>query len=80
MDTVHLLLRTPRRNIVLLCSIIEAYEGVAVVRTVDPAQGLLELLVAPAFCATALTLLHALAQEMELCLIDTGEADSSSPP
>jgi hypothetical protein len=69
MDTVRLLLQVPRHNIILLCSIIEGYEGVAVLRTVNPAQGLLELLVAPAFCTTALTLLHALAQEMDLHLI-----------
>jgi hypothetical protein len=73
MDTVQVLLQTPRRNIALLCSIIGGYEGVAVLRTVNPAQGLLELLVAPAFRATALTLLHALAEEMELSLIDPGD-------
>jgi hypothetical protein len=74
MDTVRLLLRIPRCDIVLLCSIVAGYEGVAVVRTVDPSQGLVELLVAPAFHTTALTLLHALAQDMDLHLVDAGEA------
>lgn len=74
MDTVCLLLRIPRCDIVLLCSIVAGYEGVAVVRTVDPAQGLVELLVAPAFHTTALTLLHALAQDMDLHLVDAGES------
>jgi hypothetical protein len=74
MDTVRLLLRIPRRNIVLLCSIVAGYEGVAVVRTVNPGQGLVELLVAPAFYATALTLLHALTQDMDLHLVDAGES------
>lgn len=72
MDTVCLLLRIPRRDIGLLCSIVAGYEGVAVVRTVDSGQGLVELLVAPAFYATALTLLHALTQDMDLHLIDAG--------
>ena len=74
MDTVRLLLRVPRCDIVLLCSIVAGYEGVAIVRTVDPAQGLIELLVAPAFYTTAVTLLHALAQDMELHLVDTGDS------
>jgi hypothetical protein len=73
MDTVRLLLQVPRRNIVRLCSIIEGYEGMAILRTIDPTQGLLELLIAPAFHATALSLLHTLGQELDLSLIDTGE-------
>jgi hypothetical protein len=60
-----------------LCSIVAGYEGVAVVRTVDSGQGLVELLVAPAFYATALTLLHALTQDMDLQLVDAGETQSS---
>lgn len=70
METVCLLLQAPRRNIVRLCSIIEGYEGVAILRTVNAAQGLLELLVAPAFHDTARALLHALAHDMDLHVID----------
>ena len=78
MDTDRLLLRLPRRNIALLCSIVEGYEGVAIVRTLDSDQGLLELLIAPAFRATALALLHVLAKDMELCLIDVGDHDPTA--
>jgi hypothetical protein len=74
MDIVRLLLQIPRRNIVLLCSIVASYEGVAIVRTVDPGQGLVELLVAPAFHATALTLLHALTRDIDLHLVDAEES------
>jgi hypothetical protein len=70
METVQVLFRAPRRNIVRLCSIIEGYEGVAILRTVNATQGLLELLVAPAFHDTARALLHALAPEMELQVLD----------
>ncbi len=42
----------------------------AILRTIDPAQGLLELLVAPAFHCTALELLQFLADEMELDLLE----------
>ena len=80
MDTVCILLRAPRHHIGLLCSLIEGYEGVAVLRTVDPVQGLLELLVAPAFHSTALTVVRALAQDLDLCLIDAGNVPTSSEP
>jgi Domain of unknown function (DUF4911) len=73
METVCLFLQTPRQNIVRLCSIIEGYEGVAVLRTVNAAQGLLELLVAPAFHDTARSLLHALAHDMDLHVLDICE-------
>jgi len=52
------------------------YEGVAVVRTIDPGQGLVELVVAPAFYTVALDILQALAQEMSLCLLDVEAEDS----
>jgi hypothetical protein len=51
------------------------YEGIAIVRTVDPKQGLVELLVAPAFYTMALDIVQALTQEMPLCLL-TGEAET----
>jgi Domain of unknown function (DUF4911) len=73
MDTVCLLLHAPRQNIVLLCSIIAGYEGMAILRTVNAAQGLLELLVAPAFHDTALSLLRALAHEMDVHVINANQ-------
>jgi hypothetical protein len=78
MDVVCVQLQVARRDIVLLCCLFEGYEGVAVVRTIDPIQGLVELLVAPAFHTTALTLLNVLAEDMELRLVASREA--SLPP
>ena len=77
MDVVRLSLRVPRRNIVRLCNLLEGYEGMAILRTVNPAQGLIELLVAPAFYDMALTLVRSLADEMELDLLD---AKDTIPP
>ena len=77
MDVVRLSLRVPRRNIVRLCSLLEGYEGMAILRTVNPAQGLIELLVAPAFYDMALTWVQSLADEMELDLLDA--KDTTSP-
>lgn len=78
MDTDQILLRLPRHHIALLCSIVEGYEGVAIVRTLDAGQGLLELLIAPDFRATVLALLHVLVEDMELCLIDVGDHDPTA--
>jgi len=51
------------------------YEGVAIVRTVDPKQGLVALLVAPAFYTTVLDIVQALSQEMPLSLLTTEAGD-----
>ena len=77
MDTRCVLVRVERHDIGLLCSLMAGYEGVAIVRTVDPKQGLVVLLVAPAFYTTVLDILQALSQEMPLCLLTT-EADDMS--
>jgi len=69
MDTCCVLVRVERHDIGLLCSLMAGYEGVAIVRTVDPQQGLVELLVAPAFYMTVLDIIQSLSQEMPLCLL-----------
>jgi len=70
MDTRCVLVRVARHDIGLLCSLMAGYEGVAIVRTIAPRQGLVELLVAPAFYSVALDILRALAQDMSLRLLD----------
>lgn len=80
MDVVCIRLQVLQRDIALLCSLIAGYEGVAIVRTVDSTQGLVELLVAPAFYVTALTLLTAFSQDIDLCLIETRESLSIVHP
>jgi len=77
MDTGGLLIQVERQHIGLLCSFLAGYEGVAIVRTRDPQQGLVELLIAPAFYTTALDILQALSQEMPLSLLP---GDSSVGP
>ena len=75
MDTRCVLVRVERHDIGLLCSLMAGYEGVAIVRTVDPKQGLVVLLVAPAFYMTVLDIIQALSQEMPLCLLRTEAGD-----
>jgi len=75
MDTRCVLARVKRHDIGVLCSLMAGYEGVAIVRTVDPKQGLVALLVAPAFYMTVLDIIQALSQEMPLCLLATEAGD-----
>lgn len=48
-DSLVLKVKTEKRHIAYVSFIIEAYDGMAVVRTADPEAGLLEVLVAPDF-------------------------------
>ncbi|RPI78498.1 MAG: DUF4911 domain-containing protein [Desulfobacteraceae bacterium] len=47
METVRWTLETERRHIAYLRHLIESYDGMAVVRTVDPQQAVIELMIAP---------------------------------
>lgn len=76
MDTRCVLVRVERHDIGLLCSLMAGYEGVAIVRTVDSKQGLVALLVAPAFYRTVLDIIEALSQEMPLCLLTSAAGDT----
>jgi len=77
MDTRCVLVRVERHDIGLLCSLMAGYEGVAIVRTVDPRQGVVALLVAPAFYTTVLDIIQAISEEMPLCLLETGDLPES---
>ncbi len=48
-DVVVCHYRVSPRKIVLLKSILEGYEGLVVVRTADPARGIVQLLISPDF-------------------------------
>jgi len=78
MDTRCVLVRVERHDIGLLCSLMAGYEGVAIVRTVDPQQGVVVLLVAPAFYTTVLDIVQALSQEMPLSLLATEDSPADS--
>lgn len=47
MDTINLLIQIPPREIAFLTFVLESYEGVASMRTVDPGKGIVELMVPP---------------------------------
>jgi hypothetical protein len=49
MNTVTWYYRVDPKKIVLIKSLLEGYEGFVVVRTADPKEGIVELLVSPDF-------------------------------
>ena len=58
--------QVPRREIAYFNFLLESYEGLASVRTIDPQQGILELMVPPELKEELLSLLEAMKEEMEL--------------
>jgi Domain of unknown function (DUF4911) len=61
-DVVPIYLRVAPRDIALLKFVVESYEGVGIVRTVDPTAAVIVVLVAPDFLATARSILASLAE------------------
>jgi hypothetical protein len=59
-----LMYRVDRREIAYLTDILEGYEDLGVLRTVDPVHALIEVLYAPDFYADAVALMEALALEV----------------
>ena len=66
MDTISLLLQIPPHEIAFLSFILESYEGVAIARTVDPHQGILELMVSPDYQEEIREILKDLSQQFPI--------------
>ena len=64
METIKWKFRVSRENIHYLRTTIEAYDGMAVVRTVDPWEATIELLIAPG-CEDLISRLIAALRERE---------------
>ncbi len=60
MKTTKLLFKVERREINFIQSIIESYDGMAFVSTVDPSEGILELRISPGCETLILDLLESL--------------------
>lgn len=68
-DSVIITVKTEKRHIAYSSFIIEAYDGIGVVRTADPESGLLEILVAPDMLPDFMDLAGALSEEMPFKVI-----------
>jgi hypothetical protein len=75
MDTFSILIQIPPEEIAFLSFILESYEGVAIAQTIDPVQGLMELMVAPDYQEEVREILQDLSQQFpikEICPSSTG--------
>ncbi len=66
MDTISYRAKVHRDQIGFVNSIIEGYDGIAVVRTLDPKEGILELWVSPFFEDVTTEVMKSLAEEIGL--------------
>jgi hypothetical protein len=70
MDTRSRLLRVRPKDIAYFKFIIESYEGMAVVRTKDPREAVVELMVAPGWEKDVEEILEGLRKEMTIELLE----------
>lgn len=66
MDTESRFFRLPRKDIAYFKFIIESYEGMAVVRTKDPHEAVVELMVAPGWEKDVDEVIEGLRQEIAI--------------
>ena len=64
MDTHSRTFRIRKQDIAYFKFIIESYEGMAVVRTLDPSEAVVELMIAPGWEGEVETVLKGLGQEI----------------
>lgn len=69
MDSMPLTVKTEKRHIAYVNFIVEAYDGMAIIRTTDPEAGLLEVLVSPDFLADFRRVADALDREVGFKII-----------
>ena len=62
-DSIQWQIEVDKKDIAYIVSIFEGYDHLAVVRTIDPAQGLIELMISPDFLEDTRKLTEALAKE-----------------
>jgi hypothetical protein len=66
MDTISLFIKIPTTEIAYLNFILESYEGVAVVRTIDPREGIVEVMIPPSYQKEIKEILKDLATEFPI--------------
>ncbi len=70
MDTYSKYFRIRRKDIAYFKFILESYEGMAVVRTKDPTEAIVELMIAPGWEKDVDAVLKGLRQEMPIEPLD----------
>ena len=69
-NSVQWLLEVDKKEIAYIVSIFEGYDSLAVVRTVDPSQSIIELIISPDYLDDVRQLVNALSKEVHIKKID----------
>ena len=70
-DSIQWQIEVNKKDIAYIVSIFEGYDHLAVVRTINPSCGLIELMISPDFLEDTRKLTEALAKEIPIRLINT---------
>ena len=73
-DSIQWLLEVDKKEIAYIVSVFEGYDNLAVVRTVDPAQSIIELIISPDYIEDTRQLVSALSKEVYIKKLTTSPA------
>ena len=63
-DSIQWLLEVNKKEIAYIVSVFEGYDNLAIVRTVDSEQSIIELIISPDYLEDTRQLVHALSKEV----------------
>ena len=69
-DSIQWLLEVDKKEIAYIVSIFEGYDNLAIVRTVDAEQSIIELIISPDYLGDTRQLVHALSKEVHIKKIE----------
>ncbi len=72
-DSIQWQVEVDKKDIAYIVSVFEGYENLAVVRTIDPSRGLIELMISPDFLEDTRKLIDALSREFPVRLLEKGK-------
>ena len=70
-DSIQWLLEVDKKEIAYIVSIFEGYYNLAIVRTVNAEQSIIELIISPDYLEDTRRLVHALSKELYIKSIET---------
>ena len=69
-DSIQWLLEVDKKEIAYIVSVFEGYDNLAIVRTVDAEQSIIELIISPDYLEDTYQLVHALSREVYIKKIE----------
>ena len=70
LNSIQWLLEVDKKEIAYIVSVFEGYDNLAVVRTVDPSQSIIELIISPDYLEDTKQLINALSKEIYIKKIE----------